>query len=66
MFLIPLLQHLTARAREEDGAITVEYGTLIALVVLVVAGAVTFFGSAVDTWIRDLAGLVTGAGGGGG
>jgi Flp pilus assembly pilin Flp len=54
MFLIPLLQHLAGRAPDEDGAITVEYGTLIALVGVVLVGAVMAFGDMIEPWLRSV------------
>lgn len=41
------------RSRRDDGASAVEYGLLVALVAVVIAGAVVFLGNALEDQFQD-------------
>jgi pilus assembly protein Flp/PilA len=46
--------------REEDGASAVEYGLLVALIAVVIIGAVTAIGTSLDTKMRAAADAIGG------
>ncbi|MGC1273851.1 MAG: Flp family type IVb pilin [Planctomycetaceae bacterium] len=43
-----LVKNLSALVREEDGATAVEYGIMVALIAVVIIGAVTLIGTNLD------------------
>jgi pilus assembly protein Flp/PilA len=50
---------------DESGQDLAEYALLIALIAIVVIGAVTLLGGNISTVFNNIAGALTGAGGGG-
>jgi pilus assembly protein Flp/PilA len=61
-----MLQNLWMALRsDESGQDLAEYALLIALIAIVVIGAVTLLGGNISTVFNNIAGALTGAGGGG-
>lgn len=51
---------MTKFRRDDKGASAVEYGLLVALIAVVIAGAVAFLGNALNTKIEDACDHVVG------
>ena len=45
--------------QDEEGGVIVEYGLLVGLLVLTIAGAMTLFGGSISTWLVSVAGAVS-------
>lgn len=56
--LMDLIRNLTAKVRNEDGAIAIEYGVVAAFVILVIAAALWAFGGQIAGWLTALAGML--------
>lgn len=54
------------RSRKDEGASAVEYGLLVALIAVVIAGAVMALGSSLNGQFQNADSSINGAGGGGG
>lgn len=56
MKLITSLRNRMASIRDEDGATAVEYGLMVALIAVVIIGAVTLIGTNLDALFNEVAG----------
>jgi pilus assembly protein Flp/PilA len=56
-----LLTKIKNFVREEEGASAVEYGLLVALIAVVIIGAVTALGNALSGMFTQVAGTISGA-----
>jgi len=59
--LITMLQ-TRLQPREDEGATAVEYGLMVALIAVVIIGAVTTLGTNLSTVFNDVAGKIVGLG----
>ena len=53
-----MLERIKFWKRDEDGATAVEYGIMVALIAVVIIGAVTFLGSSLDETFCETAGAI--------
>ncbi len=49
-----MLTYLKNFVREEEGATMIEYGLMVALIAVVLIGAVTFLGTSMQTTFSDI------------
>jgi pilus assembly protein Flp/PilA len=63
LYIWAKLQTLGARLREERGATMVEYGLLVALIAILLIGAILYLSGALDGLFRDAGDAVTNRGG---
>ncbi len=56
-----MMQVITRFMREEEGATAVEYGLMVALIAVVIIGAVTTLGTNLSTTFTTVAGKVAGS-----
>jgi Flp pilus assembly pilin Flp len=59
--LMGLIDHLRKRidsVENEDGALAVEYGVLIAFVAVTISAALIAFGGQISTWLTGLVALL--------
>ena len=56
---LPLLQTLVARLRREDGQTMAEYAVVLAVVTLLVIGAITLLSTNIGNEITKIAGILT-------
>lgn len=56
--LMDLIRNLTAKFRNEDGAIAIEYGVVAAFVILVIAAALFAFGDTIAAWLQALGAML--------
>lgn len=52
--LMGLINYLRRRVGNEEGALAVEYGVLVAFVVVIIAGALMAFGGTIKEWLEGL------------
>ena len=57
-----MVKHVVRFMREEDGATAVEYGLMVALIAVVIIGAVTLLGTALRDKFEIVQAAVTAAG----
>jgi pilus assembly protein Flp/PilA len=57
--LIAVVMHFLARFKEEDGQALVEYALILALVAIVVIGAVIFLGNGVHNTLNNVANSIS-------
>ncbi|REE96810.1 Flp family type IVb pilin [Thermomonospora umbrina] len=62
--LLKVLAHLQSRMADDSdrGATMVEYGLLVGVVVIIIAGGAVTFGNTISTWFSTVAGEITGFG----
>ena len=53
-----MVKHIVRFMKEEDGATAVEYGLMVALIAVVIIGAVRLIGTNLDTTFTAVAGAV--------
>lgn len=53
-----MLSKLTSLVRSEEGATAVEYGLMVALIAVVIIGAVTLLGGNLNTMFNTIAGSI--------
>jgi pilus assembly protein Flp/PilA len=53
-----MLTKLTSLVRNEEGATAVEYGLMVALIAVVIIGAVTLLGGNLNTMFNNIAGAI--------
>ncbi len=53
-----MLTRLTSLVRNEEGATAVEYGLMVALIAVVIIGAVTLLGGNLNTMFNNIAGAI--------
>ena len=56
-----MVKHIVRFMKEEDGATAVEYGLMVALIAVVIIGAVTTLGLNLNTTFSNVAGAVSGS-----
>ncbi len=56
--MIELVSKLQARLSREEGATAVEYGLMVALIAVVIIGAVTLLGGNLNTMFNNIAGAI--------
>jgi Flp pilus assembly pilin Flp len=56
---MPLLQSLIARLRREDGQTMAEYAVVLAVVTLLVIGAITLLSTNIGNELTKVAGILT-------
>ena len=57
-----MVKHIVRFMKEEDGATAVEYGLMVALIAVVIIGAVSVLGTNLSTKFDDVATAVKNAG----
>ena len=57
-----MVKHIVRFMKEEDGATAVEYGLMVALIAVVIIGAVTLLGTNLSSKFNDVATAVQNAG----
>jgi Flp pilus assembly pilin Flp len=56
---MPLLQMLTTRLRREDGQTMAEYAVVLAVITLLVIGAITLLATNIGNELTKIAGILT-------
>ena len=56
---MPLLQMLATRVRREEGQTMAEYAVVLAVVTLLVIGAITLLGTNIGNELTKIAGILT-------
>ena len=56
-----MVKHIVRFMKEEDGATAVEYGLMVALIAVVIIGAVRLIGTNLNTTFTNVAGAVSGS-----
>jgi pilus assembly protein Flp/PilA len=56
-----MLKHVVRFMREEEGATAVEYGLMVALIAVVILGAVQILGNNLNTTFTNVGGAIAGS-----
>ncbi|MDZ4733706.1 MAG: Flp family type IVb pilin [Nitrospirota bacterium] len=56
-----MVKHIVRFMKEEDGATAVEYGLMVALIAVVIIGAVTLLGTNLNGTFTNVAGAISGS-----